>query len=229
VYCTLVVGIFLLQARTAEAEPLAREMALRHPGVRGWSARVAAIDGTLGRLEPARRCLAEIMARGLAWVRQEPFALSGLCSVADLCAVAPDVDAAKDLYRAMLPYADHVGITHLAAVSHGPITRHLGILAELQGDVVLAEQHYRRALEHSAALSSPTYLALTGAAYAQLLLRAGGTTRRADAAYLLQDALKHAERSELHVVSEFLRSLARRHDVRPRAGASARRPAALDV
>jgi hypothetical protein len=117
----------------------------------------------------------------------------------------------------MLPYADHVGITHLAAVTHGPITRHLGILAELQGDVVLAEQHYRRALDASAALRSPTYLALTGAAYAQLLLHTGGTTRRADAAQLVQDTLKHAERSELHGVTEFMRALARRHEVRPSA------------
>lgn len=217
VHCTLVVAIFLLQARTADAEPLAREMALRHPGVRGWSARVAAIDGMLGRLERARRCLTEIMARGLAWVRQEPFALSGLCSVADLCAIVPDVDAAKDLYRAMLPYADHVGITHLAAATHGPIARHLGILAELQGDVVLAEQHYRRALEDSAALRSPTYLALTGAGYAQLLLQVGGATRRADAVHLVQVTLKHAERSELHAVTEFMSALARRHGVRPSA------------
>jgi hypothetical protein len=157
------------------------------------------------------------MARGLAWVRQEPFALSGLCSVADLCAIVPDADAAKELYRAMLPYADHVGITHLAAAPHGPITRHLGILAELQGDVVLAEQHYRRALEDSAALRSPTYLALTGAAYAQLLLQCGGANRRADAVHLVQVTLKHAERSELHAVTEFMSALARRHGVRPSA------------
>jgi hypothetical protein len=217
-YCTQVVGLFQMQGRTPEAEPLAREMMIRHAGVRGWVARVGVIDGLMGRREEARRCLDEIMARGLDWVDREPFALSGLCTVADLCGVVRDAKAAKDLYDAMLPYAEHYGLTHLGAATYGPVTRYLGSLADLRGEATLAETHYRRALESTARLRSPTYQALTGAAYAQLLARSGGPARRADAARVLEAALEHAERSELHGVSDFLRALARKHGLQ---GASA--------
>jgi hypothetical protein len=209
-YCTQMVGLLQMQGRLAEAEPLAREMMLLHAGVRGWVARVGVIDGLLGRREQARRCLGEIMARGLDWIHREPFALSGLCTVADLCGVVRDATAAKELYDALLPHAEHYGLTYLGAATYGPITRYLAGLAEVQGMFVVAEAHYRRALECAAAIRSPTYQALSGAAYARLLARSGGATRRNDAIAVLHEARMHAERSELHGVTHFLGQLARR-------------------
>ncbi|HKU38076.1 MAG TPA: AAA family ATPase, partial [Polyangiales bacterium] len=212
-YCTQLVALRQLQGRPAEAEPLAREMVVRHAGVRGWVARVGAIDGMLGRTEVARRTFDEIMARGLDWVHREPFALSGLCSAADLCWVVRDAHGAKELYRALLPYADHYGFTPLASATYGPVARYLGVLADLQGDFALAEQHLKRALERAAALPSPLYLALCGAAYSELLLRSGGSARRAEAARVLQEAHEHGERSELHGITQYLSDLARRSGV----------------
>jgi hypothetical protein len=214
VYCTQLCSVFMLQRRMTELEPLAREMALRYPRLRGWVARVGVIDAALGRREAAHRCLSGLMEQGLGRSHGEPFALAALCSVADLCAELRDGDVAKPLYQALLPYADHYGLTHLGVASFGPITRYLGVLAALQGEYALAEGHYARALESGRALRSPTYIAITAGVYAQLLLMTGRSEGRTRASALLAETLEHAQRSEMNGIVQFVDWLVRRNDLK---------------
>jgi predicted ATPase/DNA-binding winged helix-turn-helix (wHTH) protein len=212
-YYTQLVNVCMLENRFAESEPIAREMTLRHPGVQGWIARVGVIDGLLGRRDAAQRCLNEIMARQLEWLESEPWPLSGLCSIADLCAIVGDVEAAKPLYAALLPYADHQGLTHLASATYGPVARYLGVMAALQGELARAEEHFQRALALAERMRSPTFSSLTAATYGCVLLLAGRADKKARATALLSEALACAQRSQLEGISSFCRSIARQFSV----------------
>ena len=213
-YCTQLIAIFMLQDRVAELEPLAREMALRYPALRGWSARQGVVDAALGRRESAQRCLAEIMEQGLERTHSEPFALATLCSIVELCRELRDRQAARPLYQALLPYADHFGFTHLGVATFGPVRHYLGILAALQDDFVVAEGQFTRALESARAVRSPTYIALSAGLFGQLLLKGGSPERRTRASALLEEALSHAERCDLTAIIQFVDRLARRHNLK---------------
>jgi len=202
-YCTQVVGLFMIQGRLEEAEPLAREMAERYPGIPGWTARAAILDGLMGRREQARRVHAEIMARGIDWICSEPFVLSGLCSAAELCSQVRDASGAKQLYQALLPYASHIGVTYMGAATYGPITHYLGLMAAHGGDYALAAEHFEQSLKSSNALRSPTFVALTAVAYAQLLVAVGGSQQRERGSALNTQARELSRRHGFHAVSAY--------------------------
>jgi len=212
-YCAQVIGLYQLQSRLHDAEPLAREMALRYPGIAGWTARVGIIDHGLGRVDAARRCLDELMARHRESLKEEPFALSGLCSVAELCGWVADANAAQVLYAELSPYADHIGLTHLGAAVYGPVHRLLAWLSAVSLDFPRAEKHFEAALGVAKAMRSPTYWSVTAVTYAEVLSIAGGSARRARAASLLRRSLTQAEQCELVAVSEFARSVFQRHNL----------------
>jgi DNA-binding winged helix-turn-helix (wHTH) protein len=212
-YCAQVVGMFQLQSRMHEAEPLAREMALRYPGIAGWSARVGIIDHGLGRIDAARRCLGEIMARQREWLKEEPFALSGLCSIAELCGWVADPNAAQVMYAELSPYAAHIGLTHLGAAVYGPVHRLLGWLSAVSLDLPRAEKHFEASLQISKAMRSPTYWSVTAVTYAELLAVSGGASRRGRAATLLRKSLMQAEQCDFTAVTEYARGLIQRHNL----------------
>jgi hypothetical protein len=82
------------------------------------------------------------MDRGLSWIRREPYALSGLCSVAELCGLTRDAAAARALYGELAPYAAHYGVTALGAASYGPVTYYLGVLSACAGELAQAHAHF---------------------------------------------------------------------------------------
>jgi hypothetical protein len=98
-------------------------MMLRFPRIPGWTTALGTSDCWLGRADQARACFARVNERGLAWIHREPFVLSGLASIAGLCGLLRDGAAAQPLYAAIAPYADHHGLTHLSAATHGRMTR----------------------------------------------------------------------------------------------------------
>lgn len=200
-----------LTGRATEAEALMRAMALRYPNVYGWTAAVGAIDWELGRRDEARRCLARLIDRGLERVRSEPYLLSGFTAVSDLCCRVGDAAAASAIYEALLPYGAQHGITHLAAVTYGPMSNYLGLLAECRGHSELAEQHFTEALRAAERTRSPLLVNNVRVGYARTLLRAGGEERRAHAVTLLGAAWKHANNQQLLGVASVCSHVARRH------------------
>jgi len=200
-----------LSGRAAEAEALMRAMALRYPNVYGWTASVGAIDWELGRRAEARSCLMRLFEPGLERVRREPYLLSGLTAVSDLCCRVGDADAAKEIYETLLPYGDQHGITHLAAVSYGPMSTYLGLLAECRGESETAERHFVEALAAAERSRAPLLINNVRIGYARTLLRAGGAARREYATSLLSLASKLAHEQEQHGVSHLCGRIARRH------------------
>jgi len=202
-----------LSGRAAEAEALMRAMAVRYPNVYGWTAAVGAIDWELGRRAEARSCLLRLIEPGLGRVRREPYLLSGLTAVSDLCCRVGDAAAAKEIYETLLPYGDQHGITHLAAVSYGPMSSYLGLLAECRGQSETAERHFVEALAAAERSRAPLLINNVRVGYARTLLRAGGAARRAHATSLLTRASKLAHDQQQHGVVQVCSRIARRHGV----------------
>jgi hypothetical protein len=211
IYCAQSFSRFLVAGMPLEADKLGREMAARYPGIAGWVAAVGVGDAVLGRREQARTCLDRILERGVSWVRSEPYMLSGLCAVAELCQVVGDAKAAQALYSATLPYASRHGLTHIGACHYGPMTRILGGLAACAGDVATADKHYDEAMRASLAIASPTFECMTALSHAFLLLKSGKSEQRPKAQQLIERARQLAERHTLAGLLDQCVYLTQRH------------------
>jgi tetratricopeptide (TPR) repeat protein len=211
VYCMQVVGLLRARGRVAQTEPLAREMALRYPTITGWRAAWGVAAWELGRREQARRVFNQLMDRSQGCAQGAAYQLSGFATLADLCAHLHDAQAAAELYEALLPFGAHHGFTHLGSMTYGPMARHLGLLAECQGRLDIAEQHFEYALTSAARLRSPLFSGLVGYSYARMLLRAGNVERRARASELLGQSLGLAEGAQLPGLIMVGHALAQRH------------------
>lgn len=210
VFAVQMTAVCVVQARMRDAEPIITDIALRYPNLPGWDARVGSLDWTLGRHDQARARLARIMDRGLDWIRREPYALSGLCSVAELCALTRDAEAAKALYPQLAPYASHYGVTALGATTYGPVTFFLALLSACCGELARAQSYFERAYESAVRIQSPTFQALIGSTWG-LLLSFMGPDHRDRAIELLEESLAIGRRCELHAVTQQSLDVARLH------------------
>jgi len=210
IYCAQSFGLSLMLGKSDEAEKLGREMAERYPGIAGWVAAAGICDAILGRSAAARSCLDHVMGRGIGWIRSEPYLLSGLCSVSELCQLVGDASAARALYAATLPYAEHHGLTHTGACNYGPMQRQLAALAACFNDLACAERHFREALRGAQALRSPTYESVTSMSHAVLLLE-GAPERREEAQTLLARARQLAASCDMVGIVYACDSVSNRH------------------
>jgi len=213
IYCVQNNALLRMRGRLQEAEPLVREMMVYYPTMLGWSAAWGALVWDLGQHDNARRCFSRVMERGAVYTRSGAFGLGSCAALSELCCKVGDVTAAKEIYEALVPFAEYHSHTTLGASTYGPLSRHLGALAETQGDAAVADTHYRAALTESARMRSPVYISGVSYWYARMLLRAGDSRRRASAAELLSRALVLAEQSQLKSIAGVCRSLAERHGV----------------
>src|SRR6185312_4523472 len=121
-----------------------------------------------------RRTLAELVEGDLATLRRDPYLLSALCPVADLCARVGDAATARTLYGAIAPHEEFHGNVSFGAATYGPTSLHLARLATRMGDLERAEEHARRGLAAAERMPSPTYVAVGCLAYAGALVRSRG-------------------------------------------------------
>ncbi len=221
VFAVQVMGIYVMQGRLREAEPLATEMALRYPGLPGWDARLGCIEWNVGRHDRARARLARMMDRGLDWIRREPYALSGMCSVAELCGLTSDSAAARALYHELAPYAPHYGVTALGATTYGPVTLYLGMLAACCGELLQARAYFEQAYESAGHVGSPTFRAVGAYTSALLLSFLGERTRASE---LLKESAALSRSCELQAMTDMCLTLARQHGYSLGAAAVERQP-----
>jgi predicted ATPase/DNA-binding winged helix-turn-helix (wHTH) protein len=202
VYCTQMGGVLRLQGKLAEAAELVRDISLRHPAIAGWQAALASVEAELGRVQHAREVLGRLLDRDLAALYGDPYGLGALAPAADLCAQVGDAAQAKQIYDALLPYADRHGVVSMGTSTHGPLARHLGRLAARMNDAARAEQHFERAIELAEQSASPTFTSLSCLGYAQMLVAAHETRTTGRAALLTTRAFQVARESGLWNIVE---------------------------
>ncbi len=192
-----------LQGRVSEAEAMVREASTRYPALAGWRALLADLEAQRGQKRRARAVLDQLMADDLQALRRDSFLLSALAPAADLCGYVGDARLARILYDATLPYQKLHANVSVGIGTHGPVARHLGVLAARMGDLASAERHFQAAIDASEAIRSPLFVSTSCLSYARALRRA----RRPGVRELLQRAMRVVEGTELVGLSWLARGL----------------------
>lgn len=204
VYCVQVSGFWRLVGRSAESYELVARVSERYPALPGWRAVLAGLETDLGRRDRAVRELARLMEDDVAAIRREPYSMSALCPLSDLCAFVGTPAQARTLYDILLPFEYQHGVVSFGMATHGPIARHLGMLAHRMGDPCAAERHFGTALSMAEAMPSPTLIALTCLSHARTLAR-GGPAARHRREELLHRAAAIADETSMILIGELCR------------------------
>jgi predicted ATPase/DNA-binding winged helix-turn-helix (wHTH) protein len=207
-YCVQMNAVLGMQGRFAEAEAMAREACARYPDIIGWRVWLARIQADAGNLEIARDTLTQVMARDMAMLRRDPYLLSVLCPVAQLCTRVGDAHAARSLYQALLPYADRHGNVSFGGSTYGPIRLQLAQLAVQLRDLTAAEAHSQAALAEAERMRSPTFIALALVTYVFVLLHRADAPARAQGRVLLERALEIVRETGMHGLTGVCQALA---------------------
>ncbi|MDB4990327.1 MAG: transcriptional regulator, partial [Myxococcaceae bacterium] len=219
-FATQVDGMWRLQGKLKESEELASKMASRYPHMVGWRASLALVHVATQRKQRAARTFASLMDADLAIVRSNPFLLSTLAPMAELCAQVGDPASAKLLYDALAPFADQHPTIHYGVASYGPAHRHLGMLAARMEQLDLAVSHYESSLRSARAMPSPTFICVTEVAYARTLVAFGCQGLHTEK--VLSSAHQLAIHHGFHGIVALCRSLSERHGLTLRAMARTR-------
>lgn len=167
--CAQLTGVLRLTGRHAEAEGCVRDMCSQFPAISGWRAVRATMQAEAGQRESARETLHQLMQDDLLAVRRDPYLLSALCPVAQLCVRVGDAATARALYTWLLPYAELHGNVSFGAATYGPISLTLGQLAIRMLDLDAAERHCQLALVQADRMRSPTFTSLALLTHAHAL------------------------------------------------------------
>jgi tetratricopeptide (TPR) repeat protein len=183
------------QGRMGELEQAARQLVEANPRRPAWRAVLATILSESGRANEARAEFEELAADGFATIPPDGDWLTTMTLLCDVCVAVGDVTRAQDLYSAMLPYADGNVVAGVGVACLGPTARVLGKLAGMTGNGSAAAAHFERALEISARLETPLWLAHSQLDYASAIGRGNRAFE------LASDAAETAERMGLSAVA----------------------------
>lgn len=202
-----VATILIYQGRLVEAESLVRAFTVRFPARGGWRATLATLHAYFGHEAHARTVLQDLLANDLRALRAEPYILGAYAPAAQLCARVGDAAMAKQLYAAILPYEEHCGNVALGKATHGPMSRHLGLLAAGMGDLPRAKRHLVRAMERSEQMNAPPFLSLSWIGYAGVLIKEDTARSRREARELLMRALQLTTAKQLTGITKLANHL----------------------
>lgn len=224
VLCAQTQALWQMQGRLPDAELVVRKFATRFPRLAGWRAVLACIDAHLGRKDHARDILNRLIDRELDAIRRDPLLLSALLPAAELCYQVHDEAAARVLYDAIRPYEPMHGILWLAVATHGPTSRHLGMLAGLLGWSAQAREHVEHSVSAAQAMPSPTFECIASLSGARTLLALEQAAHRERAEQLLVVGARIAQNHGFHGLSYGAAQMARRYDapLQPNPSSAAR-------
>ncbi len=176
------VGSWSQRFRNKAVWPRALEMlrpiARRRPG-HFFDADVAEIEVMLGHTAEAAATLERLLPKVL--VASGPRWLSVVVELTTVATQLGDATAAEQLYGALLPYEGRLVIRAGAVIEFGPASHYLGMLAATAGRLADAGAHFERAIAFEEQTGGLTMLAITSAAYADLLDQIGEPERAATA------------------------------------------------
>ncbi|HEY3021027.1 MAG TPA: AAA family ATPase, partial [Solirubrobacteraceae bacterium] len=138
------------QGRLSEVRRALEDGVRRYASIPAYRCLLAWVDAETGRVDAARRELDRLVGGGLA---ELPCDEQWLAAVANLAAAAAAIGhdgVAGALRERLAPHASRLVLFDAGWACLGPCARHLGVLAELQGERDAAVAH----LEHALALAA---------------------------------------------------------------------------
>ncbi len=181
------------QGRLAEVAPLVRRFIAENPGAAAWRPGLALIAIDLGFEQAARNTFEEMATDGFDFPLDAKRNIT-LCYLAEVCTRLADVDRAEQLYKLLLPYQDLTIVVPSATICCGAVSRYLGMLASVTGNLTAAEHHFEAALVTDGRLRAWPWLAHTKHEFALMLAARGRAGDRDRSESLLAEAGATAER-----------------------------------
>ena len=168
----------LPDADEEQMEQILRGLVARSHLSTAHAAALVLIEAEHGAWDQARGRFGELATAGVAEMRPDMVYVWALALLAHGCCMLGSRQHAMHLYQALLPFADRAAVAAGAVMCAGSVSRYLGGLAALSGDIAAAEEHFQAAIAHHRRLGARPLLARTLHEYAQLLsARAAGSDR----------------------------------------------------
>jgi hypothetical protein len=207
-FATQVAGPWRIQGRLSEVETMVSEIVARYPALSGWRALLAGVHADRGLRDRGKEVLEQIMREELSTMRTEPFALSAIAPLAELCAQVGTASQAATLYDSVLPYDGQWGAITYGISTYGPVARHLSMLAGRAGDLPTAERHFEDALAQVEQVNAPSFICITLIAHARMVMRNQAPDARERAAAMLGRTLQLSRHHGFHGLSAFCEGFA---------------------
>ncbi|MGH2987733.1 MAG: protein kinase domain-containing protein [Solirubrobacterales bacterium] len=179
--------------RLERSLPVLGDLAERYPAIPAWRCSLAATHAELGNRGEARAVFEALAANGFADLPRDTQWTISLALLAETAAFLGDVPRAERLYQLLLQNDGLVIIAGRAAVSQGPVSRVLGVVAAAAGRAREAERHFTEALELGERMGDRPMCARTRFHLAELLLDRDHPGDRERALELLASALDAAQ------------------------------------
>jgi class 3 adenylate cyclase len=188
--------------RLEQSLPVLGDLAERYPAIPAWRCSLAATHAELGNRGEALAVFEPLAANGFADLPRDTQWTISLALLAETAAFLGDVPRAERLYQLLLPNDGLVIIAGRAAVSQGPVSRVLGVVAAAAGRAREAERHFTQALELSERMGDRPMCARTRFQLAELLLDRDHPGDRERALELLASALDTAQEAGMVGLTE---------------------------
>lgn len=138
-------------------------------GISAFQCGLASQLALAGRVEDARKALAELGPDGLGSIARDMNFYAGASEYAIAVGIVRDADAAARAYEVVRPYAGRTSVIARAAVCWGPVDSYLGRLAATAGLWDEAEGHFEDALAACERMGARAMAARTRWWYAEML------------------------------------------------------------
>lgn len=175
-----------LQGRLAEMEDAYLSQFRSEPDEPLWPTVLAWLALQDGRLDVARGWASHF--RRPALVPEGMHTLLTLVNMADVVAEVGHDDEVREIWEALLPYADHVVPLAMGAGIFGTVARPLGRLAARMGRLDEAVGHYERSIAVAGRIDARAWLVDAQLELAELLIGVANEESRARAADLVAEA-----------------------------------------
>jgi class 3 adenylate cyclase/tetratricopeptide (TPR) repeat protein len=166
----------------------ARQLLDQFPDLSAWPAAVALVEVMAGEPVTARERL-RAYAADLDALEFGSIWTAAMLALTEVARITDDRESAGALYERLAPFAHTLCVVSLNLSEMGPVSRAVGVLATLVGDVEGAERYFEDAMAVSRHIGAPAHTARTSVDYARMLLerRKSGDIDRART--LLKDGL----------------------------------------
>jgi tetratricopeptide (TPR) repeat protein len=191
-----------------QAEAPFRRLAAERPGAAIYASSLALIEAETGRIDEARRSLERFAQDGFAGVKRDYAWWTVLAFLSQVTHAVGDAARAAQLEALLAPFADrHVVFGFVSLFYHGPVARHLGLLAHTRGDLDLACARFEMAAALAGRLGARPMLARIQLDHAAALHARGGGGDAAARQALARGALASAAALGMARVAERARVL----------------------
>jgi hypothetical protein len=188
-------GVFYEQLKLEMLEDEVRHLAetLRPGSI--WFCALANLCGEIGKEEEARNLFDSLAARDFSAVGPDFGWTVSLHHLAETCVRLRDSERADVLYRQLRPH-DGRFVAFSWIVFHGPVSRHLALLAATAGRDREAIDHFEAAIHSCQSLGTRLWTARVQCDYAKFLMERGRSGYHEKALELRQLTASEAEKMD---------------------------------